>query len=204
MPYALTILIISVILMGACTQKEQARVDSNNNAPGGMVYIPAGSFTMGGKSEQADPDEFPRHDVTISAFYMDVTEVTNAQFKEFVDATDYVTVAEKDVDWEEIKSQLPAEIPKPPDSVLRAGSLVFRPTEGPVNLRDYSLWWNWTVGADWQHPEGPESSYENRLNYPVVHIAWEDAIAYSEWTGKRLPTEAEWEWASMGGLDDVK
>lgn len=204
MPYTSIILMISVILISACTQKKQARIESNPDAPEGMVYIPSGSFTMGGKSEQADPDEFPRHDVTVSPFYMDATEVTNAQFKVFVDATDYTTVAERDVDWEEIKSQLPPETPRPPDSVLRAGSLVFQPTEGPVNLRDYSQWWNWTIGADWQHPEGPESSYKDRLNHPVVHISWEDAVAYSEWAGKRLPTEAEWEWASMGGLDDVK
>jgi len=198
------VVIISLAFGICCDQKEENRNASISNAPSGMVTIPQGSFTMGGKSEQADPDEFPRHQVNVSAFYMDMTEVTNAQFIQFVEATGYRTVAERDVDWEEIKAQLPPETPRPPDSVLRAGSLVFKSTDGPVNLRDYSQWWNWTVGADWRHPDGPESDIENRMDYPVVHMAWEDADTYAKWADKRLPTEAEWEWASMGGLNDVK
>lgn len=164
-----------------------------------MALIPAGSFTMGGRSDQAYEDEFPRHDVKVSAFYMDVTEVTNAQFSAFVESTDYITIAERDVDWEEMKSQVPEGTPRPPDSVLMAGSLVFQKTSQPVNLRDYAQWWKWTTGANWRQPEGPESSIENRSNHPVVHIAFEDAQAYAKWAGKRLPTEAEWEWASLGG-----
>ena len=174
------------------------------DAPSGMVYIPAGSFKMGGKSDQAYKDEFPRRDVSVSAFYMDETEVTNKQFAQFVEATSYVTVAEKDIDWDEIKSQLPEGTSKPPDSVLQAGSLVFAQTAGPVNLNDYSQWWQWTIGANWRQPEGPGSSIDGRMNLPVVHIAWEDAVAYATWAEKRLPTEAEWEWASMGGRDDIK
>jgi len=185
-------------------EKNQQKTSQKEKAPQGMVYIPAGDFQMGGKTEEAYKDEFPRHAVAVNEFYMDATEVTNAEFSEFVKATGYVTVAEKDIDWDEMKKQLPAGTPKPADSVLQAGSLVFHGTEGAVDLNDYSQWWRWTIGADWKHPEGPESNIEDRMNHPVVHVAWEDAQAYAKWAGKRLPTEAEWEWASMGGKDDVK
>ncbi|MEO0553167.1 MAG: formylglycine-generating enzyme family protein [Bacteroidota bacterium] len=179
--------------------QENASALVEATVPKGMVLIPSGSFPMGGKSEQAYADEFPVHKVTVSSFYMDATEVTNAEFAEFVNATGYLTIAEKDIDWEELKSQVPAGTPKPPDSVLMAGSLVFKPTDGPVNLEDYSQWWRWTTGANWRQPEGPGSSIEDIMNHPVVHISWEDANAYAKWAGKRLPTEAEWEWSSSGG-----
>ncbi|MDH5607891.1 MAG: formylglycine-generating enzyme family protein [Cyclobacteriaceae bacterium] len=177
--------------------------DRKPDIPNGMVRIPAGSFEMGAKNNQAYPDEFPRHPVEISAFYMDKTEVTNRQFLEFVEATGYVTIAEKNIEWEDMKSQVPPGTPRPPDSLLLAGSLVFRPTTGPVNLDDYSQWWEWVHGADWRHPEGPLSSITERMDHPVVHIAWDDATAYAAWAGKRLPTEAEWEWAAMGGKTDA-
>ncbi|WP_339814425.1 formylglycine-generating enzyme family protein [uncultured Imperialibacter sp.] len=177
---------------------------SSADAPEEMVFIPSGAFTMGGKSDQASPNEYPNHQVEVSAFFMDEHEVTNAQFKAFVDATGYVTIAERAIDWEEMAKQLPPGTPKPADSILAPGSLVFRATEGPVNLRDYSQWWEWVIGANWQHPEGPASSLEGKMNFPVVHIAYDDALAYAEWAGKRLPTEAEWEWASMGGQEGVK
>ncbi|GAB5526944.1 MAG: formylglycine-generating enzyme family protein [Roseivirga sp.] len=169
-----------------------------------MAYIPAGSFTMGGRSDQAYEDEFPRHDVKVSAFYIDVTEVTNAEFSAFTESTGYITIAERDVDWEEMKSQVPEGTPRPPDSVLMAGSLVFQKTSQPVNLRDYTQWWKWTTGANWRQPQGPGSTIENIMDHPVVHIAFEDAQAYAKWAGKRLPTEAEWEWAALGGNDDNK
>ena len=169
-----------------------------------MVLIPGGTFMMGGRSDQAEEDEFPQRKVRVSGFYMDKTEVTNAQFKAFVDATGYQTLAEKDVDWEALKTQLPPGTPKPHDSLLIAGSLVFKKTEGPVDLRNYSQWWQWTRGANWKAPNGPGSSIENIMDHPVVHISWQDANAYAQWAGKRLPTEAEWEWAAMGGKENVK
>lgn len=199
-----------LMILGCSSPKEQASSAVStkptlvSQSLEGMVKIPAGNFIMGGKSDQADRDELPRHQVKVSPFFMDEAEVTNQAFAAFVDATGYLTIAEQDINWEEMSKDLPPNIPKPADSLLQAGSLVFRPTEGPVNLRDYAQWWIWTIGADWKHPKGPESSIEGKMSYPVVHIAWEDAAAYAKWAKKRLPTEAEWEWAAMGGLDDTK
>ncbi|NCI46186.1 formylglycine-generating enzyme family protein [Sediminibacterium soli] len=165
----------------------------------GMVLVPGGIFDMGGDNDQADPDELPKHRVRVSPFYIDITEVTNAQFGAFVKATGYRTTAEKKPDWEQLKTTLAPGTPRPPDSVLVAASLVFRPSSGPVDLNDYNQWWRWVKGADWRHPEGPGSSVSGREQYPVVHISWDDALAYCRWAGKRLPTEAEWEFAARGG-----
>ncbi|WP_207532741.1 formylglycine-generating enzyme family protein [Desertivirga arenae] len=166
----------------------------------GMVYVPAGEFEQGGDNNQAAEDEYPKHKVKLNAFWIDATEVTNAQFSAFVKATGYVTTAEKKPDWEELKKQLPAGTPKPDESVLVASSLIFKAPKEPVSLNDYSQWWEWKAGADWKHPQGPESSIEGKENYPVVHISWYDAQAYAKWAGKRLPSEAEWEYAARGGL----
>nr|AAK62851.1 MS129, hypothetical protein [Microscilla sp. PRE1] len=208
-------LVLFLWALTRCTGKyEDKRVETDTSrpkaeasdikVPEGMAYIPAGQYMMGGKSDQAYKDEYPRHNVKVSAFYMDLTEVTNAEFKRFVDETGYVTIAEKDIDWEELKSQVPQGTPKPPDSVLQAGSLVFKQTDEPVSLQDYSQWWEWTIGANWRNPEGPGSTIEDRMDHPVVHVSFEDVQAYADWAGKRLPTEAEWEWAAMGGQNDVK
>ena len=166
----------------------------------GMVWIPGGTFIMGGNNSQARKDEYPNHKVQVSGFYMDATEVTNEQFDAFVKATGYITTAEKEVDWNEIKKQLPANTPKPHDSLLKAASLVFQKTTGEVDLNDYSQWWRWTKGANWRHPSGPLSDIIGKEKYPVTHVSWDDANAYCKWAGKRLPTEAEWEFASRGGL----
>lgn len=173
---------------------------SGNTSVAGMVLIPGGIFDMGGDNEQASADEYPKHKVQVSAFYMDITEVTNAQFKKFVDATGYKTTAERKPDWEDLKKTLPPGTPRPPDSVMVSASLVFKETTGPVNLNDYSQWWHWIKGADWKHPEGPGSTISGKDNYPVVQVSWDDAMAYCKWAGKRLPTEAEWEFAARGGL----
>lgn len=173
---------------------------NGDSSTDGMVLIPGGTFDMGGDNEQASPDEYPKHKVQGSPFYMDITEVTNAQFKKFVDATGYITTAEKKPDWEELKKTVPPGTPKPPDSVLVAASLVFRSSNGPVDLNDFNQWWSWVNGASWKHPQGPGSSINGKENYPVVQVSWDDAMAYCKWAGKRLPTEAEWEFAARGGL----
>ncbi len=166
----------------------------------GMVLIPGGQFEMGSEDSNAGPDEKPIHIVSIASFYMDITEVTNAQFKKFVDATGYVTTAERELSWVELSKQLPLGTPRPPDSLLLPSSLVFSPSNDPILLNDNSKWWKWVRGANWKHPQGPGSTIIGKESHPVVQISWDDAMAYCKWANKRLPTEAEWEYAARGGL----
>ncbi|MFP4095175.1 MAG: formylglycine-generating enzyme family protein [Cyclobacteriaceae bacterium] len=187
---------------GLAHEPEEANVISGSGNTQGMVWVPGGTFMMGGDNEQARPDEFPKHQVRLEGFWMDAHEVTNAQFSAFVDATGYVTTAEQKPDWEEMKKQLPPGTPKPPDDVLVAASLVFTPTASAVPLHDVSQWWSWVPQANWRQPEGPGSTIEGKENHPVVHISWYDATAYAKWAGKRLPTEAEWEYAARAGQQD--
>jgi len=175
---------------------------AHNKSHKGMIWINTGTFMMGADNKHASPDEYPKHKVTVSGFWMDITEVTNAEFAQFVKATGYITTAERKPDWNELKKQLPPGTEKPADSDLVAASLVFKSPKQAVELNDYSQWWAWEKGANWKHPHGPGSSIKGKENYPVVHISWYDAVAYCKWAGKRLPTEAEWEWAARGGLQN--
>lgn len=155
------------------------------------IYIEGGEFAMG--SEDFYPEEAPIRRVRVDSFFIDRFPVTNAEFTRFVEHTHYTTVAERPIE----ASQYPGAIPE----LCVPGSLVFRRTSGPVDLRDWSQWWAWTPGASWRHPIGPDSSINGLDDHPVVHIAFEDAQAYANWAGKALPDEAQWEFAARGGLE---
>lgn len=186
-----------LFLASCCCSELPSRFDLQQ--PEGMVYIPGGEFIMGSDSPQAKRDEKPAHRVKVDGFWMDVTPVTNRQFQKFVEATGYVTTAEKAPTLQEIMSQVPPGTKPPAPELLVAASLVFKPTEGPVPRYSNRFWWEWKPGANWRHPTGPESTLVGKEEHPVVQVSWDDAVAYAKWANKRLPTEAEWEFAAHGG-----
>lgn len=204
-----------IIILISCKKAENAIENNtknkhdneiNMNAPEGMVWVPEKTFIQGAKEgdRYAMAREKPAHKVKVDGFYIDSHEVTNKQFKAFVEATGYKTVAERPISWEEIKKQVPPGTPKPADSLLQPGSLIFnKDVQGQVNMNNYGQWWTWKIGANWKHPQGPESSIEGKDNYPVVHVTHEDALAYCRWANRRLPTEAEWEAAAQGKNKDA-
>ena len=173
------------------------------NAPLGMAWVPAGEFLMGSASKKDQDNERPVHRVKVNGFWMDTTHVTNNQFAQFIKETHYKTTAEQTPDWDTIKVQLPLGVPRPPASVLVPGAMVFIGTKNKVRLDDYSQWWAFVPGANWKNPTGPKSNLDNKGNHPVVQVSYEDVQAYAKWIGKRLPTEAEWEFAARGGLNQA-
>lgn len=199
----LKFLILISFLFTSCNRLEK---EISFTPPNGMVWVEGKSYTKGAKidDQYSMMREKPSHNVYVDGFFIDITEVTNKQFKKFVAETGYITIAERKINWEEMKKNLPPGTPKPHDSILQPGSLIFNEdVKEVVGMDNYFQWWKWQIGANWRTPKGPGSSIENKENFPVVHIAYEDALAYCQWANRRLPTEAEWESAAQGNFKNA-
>lgn len=212
--YPILLFLSAFILIIGCKKEKDSKSEvaveksvdiSEIETPEGMVWVASKTFLMGAKEgdKYAMMREKPAHKVHVDGFFIDVNEVTNQEFRKFVEATNYITTAEKPIDWDEIKKDLPAGTQKPADSILQPGSLIFnKKAQGVVSMNNYQQWWTWKIGANWKQPEGPGSSIEGKDNYPVVHVSYFDALEYCKWANRRLPTEAEWEAAAQGNNSD--
>lgn len=198
----------------ACCEQMPSRFGAiESTAPKGMIWLPGDTFTMGGEvadfmkawpyGARSRPDERPVHRVELDGFWISRTPVTNAEYMEFVEATGYVTTAEKAPDLEELMKGMPPGSPPPAAAFLVPASMVFTAPEAEVSLQNVLQWWRWQEGANWREPEGPGSSITNRMDHPVVQVSYYDAQAYAEWRGMSLPTEAQWEFAARAGVEQA-